>query len=152
MKGEARPVWRIYLCNGCLEAHDHGKRVVNRRPHNSGEHITHWAFLLASCQKLIGPSAFALAYRLLLRSCKLLGAFLISPLPPFCWNRYKQQGSLAPRALPRFFTTMSPSETLSSSTAFLGAPVIRLPCSAAFATGRGGFLQLLRVSLPSCCR
>ena len=22
MKGEARPVWRIYLCNGCLEAHD----------------------------------------------------------------------------------------------------------------------------------
>src|SRR5438552_14882742 len=47
---------------------------------------------------------------------------------------------------------MSPSKTLSSSTDFLGAPVIRLPCSADFATGRGGFLQLLSVSLPSCCR
>ena len=33
-----------------------------------------------------------------------------------------------------------------------GCPVIRLPCSADFATGRGGFLQLLSVSLPSCCR
>ena len=29
-------------------------------------------------------SAFALTYRLLLRSCKLMGAFVISPLPPFC--------------------------------------------------------------------
>jgi hypothetical protein len=47
---------------------------------------------------------------------------------------------------------MGPSKTLSSSTDFLGAPVIRLPCSADFATGRGGFLQLLCVSLPSCCR
>ena len=43
--------------------------------------------------------------------------------------------------------TMSPSETLSPSTDFLGAPVIRLPCSADFATGRGGFLQLLSASL-----
>ena len=47
---------------------------------------------------------------------------------------------------------MGPSKTLSSSTDFLGAPVIRFPCSADFATGRGGFLQLLCVSLPSCCR
>ena len=47
---------------------------------------------------------------------------------------------------------MSPSKTLSSSTDFLGAPVIRLPCSADFAAGRGGLLQLLSASLPSCCR
>src|ERR1700681_3367861 len=47
---------------------------------------------------------------------------------------------------------MSPSETLSSSPRFPGYPVIRLPCSADFATGRGGLLQLLSVSLPSCCR
>ena len=33
-----------------------------------------------------------------------------------------------------------------------GCPVIRLPCSADFPTGRGGFLQLLSASLPSCCR
>jgi hypothetical protein len=59
---------------------------------------------------------------------------------------------LAPRVLPRFLATMGPSNTLSSSTDFLGAPVMRLPCSADFATGRGGLLQLLCVSLPSCCR
>jgi hypothetical protein len=42
--------------------------------------------------------------------------------------------------------------TLSPSTDCPGSPVIRLPCSADFATGRGGLLQLLCVSLPSCCR
>src|SRR5215472_11281200 len=102
-------------------------------------------------QKRQAGSAFALTYRLLLRSCKLIGAFLISPCLPFRWNRYKQQGPFAPQALPRFLATMGPSKTLSSSTDFLGAPVIRLPCSADFATGRG-LLQLLCVSLPSCCR
>src|SRR3982074_1539950 len=35
-----------------------------------------------SPQKRQGGSAFALTYRLLLRSCKLMGAFVISPLPP----------------------------------------------------------------------
>src|SRR5947207_5929864 len=105
-----------------------------------------------SPQKRQAGSAFALTYRLLLRSCKLMGAFVISPLPPVCWSYYKQQGSFAPRTLLRFIATMSPSKTLSSSTDFLGAPVIRLPCSADFATGRGGLLQLLSASLPSCCR
>jgi hypothetical protein len=47
---------------------------------------------------------------------------------------------------------MSPSETLSSSTDFPVFPVIRFPCSADFAAGRGGLLQLLSMSLPSCCR
>ena len=47
---------------------------------------------------------------------------------------------------------MSPSEALSSSTDFPVSPVIRFPCSADFAAGRGGLLQLLRMSLPSCCR
>src|SRR6202011_802234 len=74
------------------------------------------------------------------------------PCLPFVGAVTKQQGSFAPRTLLRFAATMSPSETLSPSTDFLGAPVIRLPCSAAFATGRGGFLQLLSASLPSCCR
>src|ERR1700730_8289971 len=31
------------------------------------------------------------------------------------------------------------------------SPVIRFPFSADFATGRGGLLQLLSTSLPSCC-
>ena len=36
-----------------------------------------------------------------------------------------QQGSLAPRALPRFNATKDPAATVSSSTVFPGAPVIR---------------------------
>ena len=36
-----------------------------------------------SPQKRQDGSAFALTYRLLLRSCKLMGGFVISPLPPF---------------------------------------------------------------------
>jgi hypothetical protein len=47
---------------------------------------------------------------------------------------------------------MGPSNTLSSSTDFPGAPVIRLPCSADFAAGRGGLLQLLDASWSSCRR
>src|SRR6266852_2690593 len=36
-----------------------------------------------SPQKRRGGSAFALTYRLLLRSCKPIGVFVISPLPPW---------------------------------------------------------------------
>jgi hypothetical protein len=32
-----------------------------------------------------------------------------------------------------------------------GSPVIRLPCSADFSSGRGGFLQLLSMTLSPCC-
>src|SRR6266567_3025632 len=39
-------------------------------------------------------SAFALTYRLLLRSCKLMGAFVISPLPPFLLEPLQTAGSL----------------------------------------------------------
>src|SRR5450755_497666 len=74
------------------------------------------------------------------------------PCLPCCWCRYKQQGPFAPRTLLRFFATADPSVTLS--------PFPRLPvfagytgsCSADFATGRGGLLQLLGASLSSCCR
>ncbi len=43
------------------------------------------------------------------------------------------------------------SSGLDTSTDFLVSPVIRLPCSADFSTGRGGFLQLLSMSLSPCC-
>src|SRR5260370_16873957 len=90
---------------------------------------------------------------LLLRSCKLIGVFVIHPCLPFCWNRYKQQGSFAPRTLLRFAATMNPSATLSSSANFPGSPVIWLPCSADFSTtGRGGLLHFLSMSLSSFCR
>src|SRR5450755_1292625 len=74
------------------------------------------------------------------------------PCLPFCWSYYKQQGSFAPRTLLRFAATMSPSESLSSSTDFLVDQLYGFPAPPIFATGRGGFLQLLSMSLPSCCR
>jgi hypothetical protein len=48
------------------------------------------------------------------------------PCLPCCLSHCKQQGSLSPRALPRFIDTTNPSYSLSSSTAFPVFPVIRL--------------------------
>ena len=97
-------------------------------------------------------SAFALTYILRLRSCKLMGAFVISPLPPVLSEALQTAGPLRSTditPLPRYY---GPIRTLSSSADFPVSPVIRLPCSAAFASGRGGFLQLLGMSLSPCCR
>ena len=47
------------------------------------------------------------------------------PCLPCCRRSYEQQGPFAPRALPRFAATTSPSATLSSSADFPGSPVIR---------------------------
>src|ERR1700683_2342993 len=47
-----------------------------------------------SPQKRQGGSAFALTYRLLLRSCKLMGAFVISPLPSFLLESLQTAGPL----------------------------------------------------------
>jgi hypothetical protein len=64
-----------------------------------------------------------------------------------------QQGPIAPPALPGFIATADPSATLSPSAHFPVAPVIgptQLP--AISQPGRGGFLQLLCLSLPLCRR
>ena len=63
----------------------------------------------------------------------------------------QQQGPFAPRTLLRFFTPMGPSESLSSSTDFPVFPVIRFPAPLLSEAGRGGPLQVLGASLPSCC-
>jgi hypothetical protein len=43
-------------------------------------------------QKRLVGSAFALSYRLFLRSCKLLGVFVISPLPPMLFEPLQTAG------------------------------------------------------------
>ena len=58
---------------------------------------------------------------------------------------------MAPRTLLRFLATTDPAESLSPSADFPVLPVIRLPCSADFSTGRGGFLQLLGMTWSPCC-
>src|SRR5260370_29856981 len=98
-----------------------------------------------SPQKCQGGSAFALTYRLLLRSCKLMGAFLISPLPPVLLEPLQTAGPLRSTdvtPLPRYHR---PSR--------IPLAVHRLPgaSSADFSTGRGGFLQLLSMTLSPCC-
>src|SRR6266545_2053380 len=101
-------------------------------------------------QKRQVGAAFALTYRLRLRSCKLMGAFVISPLPPILLEPLLN--SRAPSlhghysASPLLRTRPSPSRQ-SPTSRFAGYTV---PCSADFAAGRGGLLQLLSASLSSC--
>src|SRR3954466_12567379 len=90
----------------------------------------------------------ALTYILRLRSCKSMDAFIISSLPSLCWRRCKWQGPFAPRTLLRFIATTA--ATLSSTSRF--RRLYGLPCSGDFSLGRGGFLQLLSMSLSPCCR
>src|SRR5690349_12054846 len=59
-----------------------------------------------SPQKRQDGSAFALTYRLLLRSCKLMGAFVISPLPPVSLEPLQTAGPLRSTdvtPLPRYY-------------------------------------------------
>ena len=84
----------------------------------------------------------------------LMGGFLIHTLAFLVVGAICiQQGFFAPRALSRFITTTSPSETLSSSADFLASPVIRLSCSVRFlGQDEEGFSSSFRMSLQSCCR
>src|SRR6266436_1452078 len=106
-----------------------------------------------SPQKRQVGSAFALTYRLLRRSCKLMGVFVISPLPSLLLEPAQTAGSLRSTdvtPLHRYYRpsrhplAFPPTSRCSGYTASL--------CSADFAAGRGGLLQLLGASLPSCCR
>src|SRR5215469_12366362 len=90
-------------------------------------------------------------YRFFPQVLQTNGCLYHSPLPPMLLEPCKQQGLFAPRTLLRFFATVDPSDSLSSSAAFPVSPVIRFPAPSISGMGRGGSLQLLGVSLPSCC-
>jgi len=81
----------------------------------------------------------------------VLGGFINPPLPSVLTPTSMQQGSLAPRALPRFVATTSLAAAVSSSADFPGVRLYDLPGSAALAAGRGRFLQLLGMPLSPCC-
>jgi hypothetical protein len=81
-----------------------------------------------------------------------MGVFVISPLPPMLLELLPTAGLLRSTdvtPLPRYYEPLRVPLVFHR---FPGCPVIRFPCSAAFPAGRGGFLQLLSASLPSCCR
>ena len=97
-------------------------------------------------------AAFAVTYSRRLRSCSVLGGFINPPLPSVLSPTSVQQGSLAPRALPRFVATTNLAAAVSSSADFPGLPVIRPTWLRRFSSaGRGRFLQLLGMPLSPCC-
>jgi len=96
--------------------------------------------------------AFALSYRLLLRSCKLLGVFVISPLPPMLFEPLQTAGSPLSTGITPLHRYYGPLQLPLVFHRFPGVSGYTIFCSADFSSGRGGSLQLLSVSLPSCCR
>src|ERR1700737_3048642 len=105
-----------------------------------------------SPQKRQADSAFALMYRLLLRSCKLMGVFVISPLPSFF------VGVVASSRAPSLHGHYAASQLLRAPPPPSRLPpfswvrqLYGFPASAIFMTGRGGLLQLLNMSLSPCC-
>src|SRR5215469_12879830 len=105
-----------------------------------------------SPQKRQVGSAFALTYILLLRSCKLMGAFIISPLPPVCWSSCTTAGPLRSTGVTPLRRYYWPLRHPLAVHRFPGVTGYTAFCSTDFSMGRGGLLQLLAVSLSSCRR
>ena len=96
-------------------------------------------------------AAFAVTHSRRLRSCSVLGGFINPPLPSVLTPTSVQQGSLAPRALPRFIATTSLAAAVSSSADFPEVRLYDLPGSAPKAAGRGRFIQFVGMPLSPCC-
>ena len=97
-------------------------------------------------------SGFALMYILLRRSCKLTGAFIIHPCPPWVSENCTSAGPLRSTditPLPRYYWPLRHPLVFHRFPGFTSYTVC---CSADFSAGRGGLLQLLSASLSSCCR
>jgi len=80
-------------------------------------------------------AAFACPSLVRCRSCRLLGALVLSPLPPIPQKSSTQQGPFAPQACPRFIAPTDPSAPLASSVDFPVDRFYTLPCFRRF---RGG--------------
>ena len=80
-------------------------------------------------------AAFAFPSLLRCRSCRLMGACVMAPLPPLPQRHATQEGPLAPRAFPRFCAPTDPSVSLASSVDFPVDRFYTLPC---FRRCRGG--------------
>src|SRR5579864_8752656 len=104
-----------------------------------------------SPQKRQAGSAFAWTYRLLLRSCRLMDAFVISPLPSMLLESLQTARSLRSIRITRLRRYCGPLRHPLAFHRLPGVAGYTVSFSADFATGRGGLLQLLSASLPSCC-
>ena len=90
-------------------------------------------------------------YRLRLRSCKLTGVFVISPLPSFLLESLQTAGPLRSTEITPLRRYCWPLRHPLAFHRFPGVSGYTASCSADFSTGRGGLLQLLNRSLSPCC-
>ena len=98
-------------------------------------------------------SAFAFTYILCLRSRSLIGAFIISPLPPMLPKSLQTAGSLPSTGVTRLHRYYQPlRHPLACQPTSRCSRLYGLPCSADFSPGRGGLLQLLSASSLPCRR
>src|SRR5262252_1548789 len=105
-----------------------------------------------SPQKRQAGSAFALMYSLLLRSCKLTGAFIIHPCLPFVGVIANSRASSLHGHYAASVLLLAPPPPSRLSADFLVLPVTASLLPSISRSGRVGFLQLLSASLSSCCR
>src|SRR4051794_15891627 len=80
------------------------------------------------------------------------GAFVISPLPPMLLEPSQTAGSLCSTDITLFLRYYGPIRHPLAVPRFPGFAGYTGHCSADFATGQGGLLQLLGISFSSCCR
>ncbi len=81
-----------------------------------------------------------------------MGAFIISPLPPMLVEELRTVGPLGSTGvtpLPRYYEPHRHPRVFGRLPG--GYRLYGLPCSADFAAGRGGLLQLRDASLSPCC-
>src|SRR6266480_614650 len=76
----------------------------------------------------------------------------ISPLPPMLFEPLQTAGSPLSTGITPLHRYYGPLQLPLVFHRFPGVSGYTIFCSADFSSGRGGSLQLLSVSLPSCCR
>jgi len=82
-----------------------------------------------------------------------MGAFVISPLPPFSLEDLRAAGSLGSTGVTPLHSYFEPSRHPRVFGRLPGGyRLYDLPCSTDFAVGRGGLLQLLDTASSPCCR
>src|ERR1700682_6412606 len=81
-----------------------------------------------------------------------MGVFVISPLPPWLLEPLQTAGSLRSTDITLLLRYYRPIRHPLAVPRLPGVAGYTVPFSANFATGRGGLLQLLGISLSSCCR
>src|SRR5260370_31309453 len=88
----------------------------------------------------------------LVSSSKFLVVFFIPPFPPILFEPLQTAGSPLSTGITPLHRYYGPLQLPLVFHRFPGVSGYTIFCSADFSSARGGSLQLLSVSFPSCCR